>query len=89
MNRAATTIKMTAEERLAMSNYRKRWCGQLGELTVDEFLEALMRLEYQSPEHHKFIAQHEAYELACEEFRMIMAPVVHRAFKIIEKKKNG
>ena len=81
--------KLTPEEQLKMSEYRRRWCGQLGELTVDEFLEALMRLDYASPEHHKFIARHEAYELACEEYREIIQPIVQRAFKILEKRKNG
>lgn len=81
--------KLLPEERLAMSEYRKRWNGQLGELTVDEFLEALMRLDYASPEHHKFILQHEAYELACEEFRTIIKPAVNRAFSILNQRTRG
>lgn len=81
--------KLLPEEQLAMSLYRKRWNGQLGELTVDEFLEALMKLDYLSPEHHKFIASHEAYDLACEEYRAIIKPAVHRAFKILEQRKNN
>lgn len=81
--------KLTPEEQLAMSEYRQRWNGQLGELTVDEFLEALMQRDYQTPEHYKFILQHEAYELACEEYRRIIEPAVQRAFKILEQKKRG